>query len=41
MNILVVISPAELIDKLTILEIKLELIEDESKRANVKREYSL
>jgi hypothetical protein len=41
MNILVEISPAELIDKLTILEIKLELIEDESKRANVKREYSL
>ena len=41
MNILVEISPAELIDKLTILEIKLELIEDEGKRANVKREYSL
>jgi hypothetical protein len=41
MNILVEISPAELIDKLTILEIKLELIKDEGKRANVKREYSL
>ena len=41
MNILVEISPAELIDKLTILEIKLELIEEEGKRANVKREYSL
>jgi hypothetical protein len=41
MNILVEISPAELIDKLTILEIKLELIKDDGKRANVKREYSL
>jgi hypothetical protein len=41
MNILVEISPAELIDKLTILEIKLELIEEEGKRANVNREYSL
>jgi hypothetical protein len=41
MNILVEISPAELIDKLTILEIKLELIKDEGKHANVKREYSL
>jgi len=41
MNIFVEVSPAELIDKLTILEIKLELIEDEGKRSNVKREYSL
>jgi hypothetical protein len=39
MNVLVQVSPAELIDKLTILEIKLELIEGEDKRSNVKREY--
>jgi hypothetical protein len=41
MNILIEVSPGELIDKLTILEIKLELIKDESKRASVSREYAL
>jgi Family of unknown function (DUF6165) len=41
MNILIEVAPGELIDKLTILEIKLELIEDESKRASVQREYAL
>ena len=40
MNILVEISPAELIDKLTILEIKLELIKDAGKLSNVRREHS-
>jgi hypothetical protein len=38
-NISVDISPGELIDKITILEIKLERIEDEAKLANVKIEY--
>ena len=33
------ISPGELIDKITILEIKLERITDETKRANVKIEF--
>lgn len=33
------ISPGELIDKITILEIKLERIEDEAKLANVRIEY--
>jgi hypothetical protein len=41
MSILIEVAPGELIDKLTILEIKLELIEDESKRASVRREYGL
>ncbi len=41
MSILIEVSPGELIDKLTILEIKLELIEDESKRSSVRREYGL
>ena len=41
MNILIEVSPGELIDKLTILEIKLELIKDESKRLSVSREYGL
>ena len=35
------ISPAELIDKLTILEIKLAEIEDEKKLSNIQHEYSL
>jgi hypothetical protein len=33
------VSPGELIDKLTILEIKLERIRDEAKLSNVRREY--
>ncbi len=40
-EISVPISPGELIDKLTILEIKLERIEDEGKLANVKKELEL
>ena len=39
MKFLVEVSPGELIDKLTILEIKLENIADESKLVNVRREY--
>ncbi|MBB4197343.1 hypothetical protein CCR94_16845 [Rhodoblastus sphagnicola] len=35
------ISPGELIDKITILEIKLERIQDEGKRGNVRRELSV
>ncbi|MEM7440240.1 MAG: DUF6165 family protein [Pseudomonadota bacterium] len=38
-NILTPISPGELVDKLTILEIKLDRIEDAQKRANVQVEY--
>ena len=38
-NITVDISPGELIDKITILEIKLERIEDKAKLANVRIEY--
>ena len=33
------VAPGELIDKITILEIKLERIEDEAKLANVRIEY--
>lgn len=35
------IAPGELIDKITILEIKLERIEDVEKRANVQREWDV
>lgn len=38
-KLLVEISPGELIDKLTILEIKLDRISDSVKLANVRREY--
>jgi hypothetical protein len=38
MTIFAEISPGELIDKITILEIKCERIADEFKRANVRRE---
>lgn len=41
MPLLVEISPGELIDKLTILEIKLERISDASKLANVDREHAV
>jgi hypothetical protein len=41
MVIEVQISPAELIDKLTILETKLEHIHDAAKLANVRYEYDL
>ena len=39
MQILIEVSPGELIDKLTILEIKLEHISDPEKLSNVSREY--
>lgn len=39
MKFLVEVSPGELIDKVTILEIKLENIAEESKLVNVRREY--
>ncbi len=41
MKILAEISPGELIDKITILEIKLEKIADEAKRGNVRHEYEI
>jgi hypothetical protein len=41
MNILINVSPGELVDKLTILEIKLENIADPSKLSNVRREHDL
>jgi hypothetical protein len=41
MKILVEIAPGELIDKLTILEIKLEQITDEAKLANIAREHEI
>jgi len=40
MKIAVDIAPGELIDKLTILEIKLEKIKDERKLANIRSEYA-
>jgi hypothetical protein len=40
MKIRVDIAPGELIDKLTILEIKLENIKDERKLANIRSEYA-
>lgn len=39
--ILVPVSPGELLDKITILAIKLRRISDPAKRANVEREYRL
>lgn len=41
MNILIDVSPGELVDKLTILEIKLKNITDPSKLSNIRREYEL
>jgi len=38
-NVSVDVAPGELIDKITILEIKLERIEDAAKLANVRIEY--
>ena len=35
------VAPGELIDKITILEIKLARISDEEKVSNVQREYAL
>jgi uncharacterized protein YqgQ len=39
--IMVEIAPGELIDKITILEIKLENIRDEAKLLNIKHEYAI
>ncbi|QKK02005.1 MAG: hypothetical protein HND55_04625 [Pseudomonadota bacterium] len=39
MELLIPVSPGELLDKLTILEIKLERIDDPGKRANVRCEH--
>src|ERR1700744_6412924 len=41
MPLLVEISPGELIDKLTILDIKLERMSDPAKLANVRREHAV
>ncbi len=41
MTIMVEIAPGELIDKITILEIKLDNIRDEGKLANIRREYEI
>lgn len=40
-NISVPVSPGEVLDKITILEIKSERIEDEAKRVNVRKELQL
>ncbi len=41
MTIMVEIAPGELIDKITILEIKLEHIRDKDKLVNVRHEYEI
>lgn len=41
MKLVVEIAAGELVDKITILEIKLENIADEAKRRNVAREYEV
>lgn len=41
MPIMVEIAPGELVDKITILEIKLENIRDEAKLVNIKHEYAI
>lgn len=41
MKILVEISPGELIDKITVLEIKLQNINDAAKLGNVRHEYRM
>lgn len=41
MTIMVEIAPGELIDKITILEIKLANISDDAKLANIRREYAV
>jgi hypothetical protein len=40
-NILVPVSPGEVLDKITILEIKSERMQDEAKLVNVRRELEL
>lgn len=39
MQVVIAVAPGELIDKVTILEIKLERIADSSKLANIQREF--
>ena len=41
MRLMVEVAPGELIDKITILEIKLRKIDDEAKLTNVRREYEI
>jgi hypothetical protein len=41
LTIMVEIAPGELIDKITILEIKLQNIRDDAKLGNVRREYQI
>jgi hypothetical protein len=41
MELLIPVSPGELLDKLAILEIKLERIDDSAKRAYIEREHAL
>jgi chaperonin cofactor prefoldin len=41
MELLIPVSPGELLDKLSILEIKLERIDDQGKLINVRREHEL
>src|SRR6266853_3196217 len=41
MTILIQVSPGELIDKMTILEVKLEQMSDPVKIANVRREHDM
>lgn len=41
MELLIPVSPGELLDKLAILEIKLEHIDDTAKRAYIEREHAL
>ncbi|NBB92521.1 MAG: hypothetical protein GVY32_05045 [Gammaproteobacteria bacterium] len=41
MELLIPVSPGELLDKLTILEIKLDRIADEAKLVNIRREHEL
>lgn len=41
MQILTPVSPGELVDKITILEIKMEEISDVEKRVNIERELTL
>jgi hypothetical protein len=41
MKIMIETAPGELIDKITILEIKLDNIRDEAKLANIRREHAL
>lgn len=41
MELQIPVAPGELLDKLTILEIKLERIDDADKLANVRREHEL